>query len=659
MNGTSLGPYKIIEQLGAGGMGEVYLGEDTRLGRKVAIKVLPEEYASDPERLARFEQEARAAAALNHPHIAVVHDVGSETSDDGTITHFMVQEYLEGDTLREPLKKGALPLSNQGSSVVLSPDGTRMAYVLGTGTATERELVIRSLDQQDSTRLVARGPNPVAPYHPFFSPAGQWVGFVTPSEMRKVPVTGGTPLPIVDVDRNRGAAWGPDETIVYTPDPASGLFLVSANGGEPEPLTELAEGEATHRWPQFLPGGRAVLFTSHVAGNGFDAATIEVVDLDTKERKVVHRGGTYGRYVPTGHLVYANAGTLFAMPFDLDAREATGSAAPVVENVTTNRQGGAQFGFSEIGMLAYSRGAAATTSDSENTLTWVDREGNAEPLSFEPRGYFIPRISPEEDRIAVEILEGGERHVWILDVATGTSQRLTFEGTNNGSPVWSPDGEWVYFVSDRGGDPDIFRKRADLSADAELLHEADGAQVPHSISSDGSVLMFHEVAGPPDIGMLSLDGDPEPRMLIETEPATFLPSISPDGRWFAFASNETGSNQIHVQEIETGRRRTISTGGGNSPVWSRDGTEIFYRSGPGQISVVEVTGETEPVFSARRQLFEVSGLLRSYDVTADGQRFLGVLPVGTVELAVEPATPRINVVLNWFEELKQRVPGGR
>ena len=367
-----------------------------------------------------------------------------------------------------------------------------------------------------------------------------------------------------------------------------------------------------------------------MAGTGFDAATIEVVDLDTKERKVVHRGGTYGRYVSTGHVVYANAGTLFAMPFDLDALEATGSAAPVVENVTTNGQGGAQFGFSETGMLAYSRGTAAT-SNPERTLTWVDLEGNTEPLSFEPRGYAWPHLSPEEDRIAVEIRVGGEFHIWILDVATGTSQPLTFEG-NNARPVWSPDGQWVYFGSDWGGDYDIFRRHADLSADAARLFEAEGTQYPHSISIDGNLLMFGDipVGGNPDIGMISLDGDAEPRMLIETEHITEDPSISPDGRWFAFGSNETGNDQIHVQEIETGSRRTISTGGGTFPVWSRDGTEIFYQSGPGQLSVVEVTGETEPVFSAPRSLFEVAGFRRWYDVTADGQRFLGVLPTGSV-----------------------------
>jgi len=277
-------------------------------------------------------------------------------------------------------------------------------------------------------------------------------------------------------------------------------------------------------------------------------------------------------------------------------------------------------------------------------------------LSFEPRGYAWPRLSPEEDRIAVDIREGGEAHIWILDLATGTSQPLTFEGTNNSSPVWSPNGEWVYFASDRGSDSDIFRKRADLSTDAERLFEAEGIQVPYSISSDGSVLMFYEASGPSDIGMISLDGDPEPRMLIQTETAAQLPSISPDGRWFAFRSNETGSFQIHVQEIETGSRRTISTGGGDVPVWSPDGTQIFYQSGPGQLSVVEVTGEPELSFSTPRQLFEVAGLQTRHDVSADGQRFLGTMPAETAATAEEPVTPHINIVLNWFEELKRLVP---
>jgi Tol biopolymer transport system component len=317
--------------------------------------------------------------------------------------------------------------------------------------------------------------------------------------------------------------------------------------------------------------------------------------------------------------------------------------------------GAANYGFTSGGGLVY---VAETGTGANRLLVWVDRESNVEPLSFPPRGYNRTRISPEEDRIAVEITEGEGTDIWILDIETSTSQRLTFEGTNV-HLVWSPDGEWVYFDSNRGGDRDIWRKRTDLSADAEPVYEAERAQAPYSISADGTKLLFSDQgAGDWDVQMLPLDGDPEPTMLEGTDADTLYPWISPDGRLVAFQSDETGRAQIHVREIETGSRWTISTGGGRYPVWSRDGTEIFYRSGPGQRSVVEVTREPELSFSAPRQLFEVSGFLIYNDVTADGQRFLGRLLVESLETEGEPATPRINVILNWFEELKQRVPTG-
>ena len=253
-------------------------------------------------------------------------------------------------------------LSGPGSAVVLSPDGRSVAYVEGDPASGGGALYLRALDQQGSTTLASSATVLGAPYHPFFSPDGQWVGFVTPTELKKASITGGTPQSIAPVNLSRGADWGPDDTIVFTPNPASGLFLVSAVEGEPEPLTELSEGERSHRWPQFLPGGRAVLFTSAETGD-FDSANLEVVDLETSERQVVHRGGTYGRYVPTGHLVYSNAGALFAVPFDLDTLETTGSPIPVVENLAANAEGGVSFDFSETGMLVYHIRSGGASND--------------------------------------------------------------------------------------------------------------------------------------------------------------------------------------------------------------------------------------------------------------------------------------------------------
>ena len=189
-----------------------------------------------------------------------------------------------------------------GSSIELSPDATRMVYV--TGTTQVQQLYIRPLNQLDATKLAEGNTGSTSPYQPFFSPDGQWLGYVTASEMRKVPVSGGTPLTLTKVTRSRGASWSPDGTIIFAPNPASGLFRVSAAGGDAQPVTTLDQSkkEATHRWPQVLPDGKAVIFTSHTQSTAdFDNATIEVVTLATGERKVLQKGGSYGRYVPSGH----------------------------------------------------------------------------------------------------------------------------------------------------------------------------------------------------------------------------------------------------------------------------------------------------------------------------------------------------------------------
>ena len=308
--------------------------------------------------------------------------------------------------LKLSVEVGTEPIWNVlGSSIILSPDGTRIAYIVGDDN--QREVRVRSLDQLEGL-TVATG----ASYHPFFSPDGQWIGYVTPSEMKKVPLSGGTAMTLCEVERSRGASWGPDHTIIFAPNPNSPLFRVPAAGGEPEPLTTLDEskGEASHRWPQVLPGGEAVLFTSHKqASGGFDSANIEVLVLATGERKVLRRGGSYGRYVPSGHLVYVNQATLFAMPFDLGKLEVTGSPAPVVQDVSWGiANGGAQFSVSETGRLAY---IAGDNTVPEYPVAWVERNGGRSPLWEERGSYGNPRLSPDGERLEsspflVEIFHG-------------------------------------------------------------------------------------------------------------------------------------------------------------------------------------------------------------------------------------------------------------
>ncbi len=616
MIGSSFSHYKVTSKLGEGGMGEVWRAEDTKLGRDVALKVLPDAFAQDPDRLARFEREARVLASLSHPNIAGIH--GLEEIDG---KRFLVMELVEGQTLGERIQQGAMPIeevvriarqiaeaveaahekgvvhrdlkpanvnimpdgtvkvldfglakalvgdpmsgdtvnqdlsvsptltqamtgmgvllgtagymspeqargqpvdrradiwafgcilyemltgqrlftgatatdvigavvhkepdidelsskvpvrirrllerclqkdanrrlqsigdarialqewqenpeaeeavvadsarrpswlvaagvaaglvlgavlgatllgggtepellrrfeinvseqglfSRLGSGIEVSPDGSKIAYTTGSEGQIQA-LVLRPLDRFQET-VLATGEGATGPYHPFFSPNGDWLGYVTPGELKKISASGGAPITLAEVDRSRGASWGPDGTIVYARSILTGLSLISAAGGDPKPLTELDEAvnEQSHRWPQWLPGGKAVLFSSLVQGGqfAFEDGVIEVVVVETGERKVVHRGGYYPRYVPTGHILYVHDGSLFALPFDAKKLEATGSQMPVLEGLETNAgQGSAQYAVSDTGLLVYLEGSDELEPF---PIVWVDREGRAE-----------------------------------------------------------------------------------------------------------------------------------------------------------------------------------------------------------------------------------------------------------------------------------------
>ncbi len=459
-----------------------------------------------------------------------------------------------------------------------------------------------------------------------------------------------------------GASWA-DDGYIYFGQGYEGILQVSDNGGEPEVVVALEEGAQAYG-PQLLPGGEWLLFTLGSVSGSWNAASIVAQPISGGEPEVLVEGGTDGRYVPTGHIVYSLQGALLAVPFDVDSMEVTGGPVSIVEGVqqaySLGESGAGQYAFSDRGGLVYMPGGDAASAIQ---LVWVDRNGQVEPLPFEPGQSGYLDLSPDDRRIAIEIPgDDGEFDIWIYDVERGGSQvRLTTEGSNE-YPIWSPEGEWVFFASDRGGDYDIWKRRADKSVDAELVLDTEATVLPQSISEDGTMLLFQSGENPHrDVGILALDPDQEPETLVATAADEGDGSFSPDGRFFAFTSAETGQDAVYVWEVSSGRRFgpvSTSTRGGRSPLWSRDGREIYYRSELGSgILVAEV--DVEPfVASDPVEISDIVTSVGNYDVTADGQKFLVRVPAGSGDTEDTASGTHLNVILNWFEELKRLVPTG-
>jgi serine/threonine-protein kinase len=540
-------------------------------------------------------------------------------------------------------------------SIALSPDGTRLAFV-GNDEARSH-LYLQAIEGSETKALQGT----IDATNPFFSPDGQWLAFFADGKLKKIPTSGGTPVVLADAGSSRGGNWGDDGTIVFTPSARGvGVFQVSADGGTSRPITTLdpAKGETSHRQPELLPGGNAVLFTAY--GATYQDVSIVAQSLKTGDRHVLVEGASLPHYSPTGHLLYVQPklpGVVMAVAFDPVSLKVQGTPVPVLEDVLTNRGDSAQWTLSRSGMVAYAPGGL---QQSESNLVWVDRKGVVAPVGTPlRRPYAFPRLSPDERRLVVA-LEGIQDNLWIYDFAAKTLNRLTFEG-NNDWPLWTPDGKKVTYASNRSEPWQIFWRLADGSGKEERLLAKPGDQQPYSWSPDGKLLAL--LADAPstgqDVWVLSLDGERRSQPFLQTAASEVDASFSPDGRWLAYASNESGRYEIYVQPFPgSGGKWQISTEGGREPRWSRNGRELFYRSGD-KMMAVDVA--TQPAFQAAiaRVLFQgpyesTTRVSPNYDVSADGQRFLMVQPSGQ-----GPPVTQFNVVLNWFEELKQKVPVGK
>jgi Tol biopolymer transport system component/predicted Ser/Thr protein kinase len=887
--GTRFGPYEILAPIGAGGMGEVYRAKDTRLKRDVALKVLPEAFANDPARMARFQREAEVLAALNHPNIAQVYGVEEhalimelvegdplkgplpvetalqyarqiadalEAAHEKGIVHrdlkpdnvmitsagvvkvldFGLAAVLEGpassavdpansptltmrateagmimgtaaymspeqasgkpvdkradiwsfgvvlfemlsgqpmfggaetvshilaDVLRARIDLGRLPpetppaigdllrrcldrdvrnrlrdigearvligkvLANPssgaeaqpqaislrhskapwvaaaamgliaaiagigwwyatraverplvhldvdlgpevslgslfGADAIISPDGSRLVFV------SKSRLFTRRLNQPKTSELAGTE----GATSPFFSPDGQWVAFLAGGKLKKISVEGGAAVNLCDAPSFRGGAWGEDHNIIVALISQGGVLLrIPDTGGAPQPLTELAQGESTHRWPQVLPGGKAVLFTANAGTSGFDGANIEVMSFQDRRRKTLQRGGTYGRYLPTsngvssrgaGHLVYISKGTLFAVPFDPDTLAVRGTPAPVLPEVSySSTLGSAQFDFSQTGTLVYRSGGSG---GGMVTLQWLDGGGKLQPLPAKPGPYGQPRLSPDGKLVALRVTSGSGSDIWTYDWQRDSMSHLTFGDGTFTFPAWSPDGRYLVFHATSG----IFWTRADGAGKPQPLTQTKTAQYPWSFSPDGKRLAFAE-SGSSGFNLWTLPIENDGGQLRAGKPEVFLqtsnenyPAFSPDGRWIAYRSIESGAPEIFVRSFpDNGGKWQISNSGGIFAVWSRNGHELFYRNPDQQIMVVSYTTKGDSFVPDKPHLWSETRLadtsfFQNLDMSPDGKRFLVLMPVE----APGQQRPNNQVIFleNFFDEVRRRAP---
>jgi serine/threonine-protein kinase len=491
---------------------------------------------------------------------------------------------------------------------------------------------------------------------PFFSPDSKWLGYWVDGELRKVALEGGAPITLCRAQRPLGASWGEGGRILFGQGPA-GIFEVASEGGEARLLArpDPSQGEVAFHGPELLPGGDAVLFTLLPAGRNWNRARIVVQRLDTGEREVLVDEATDGRYIPTGHLVFARGKTLVAVAFDREALRTRGPSVPLVEGVLRAYlfgSGASQFSFADNGTLVYVEDLAW----GDASLVWVDRDGTEEVLPTPPRRYQHARLSPDESRALVDSID--TQDLWLYELARGTMSRLTVEQIFL-HPIWTPDGSRVVFDSTQGHA--LYWTSAEGGASPELLlFDADAILTPVSISPDGLHLAFERTVDYVtfDIGLLPLEGERAPRSLIATSFKESAPMISPDGRFLAYVSNETGQDEVYVQPFpRLGAKHLVSKGGGREPVWSRDGREIFYRAGRAMMAVAVKTragfgAETPRKLFEGAYNFEPLSAHPVYDVSRDG-RFLMVKAMSPPRYA-----SKLDLVLDWFEDVRSKVARG-
>ncbi len=540
------------------------------------------------------------------------------------------------------------PLVGGASSVAISPDGKYLVYLANSGGT--QKLFLRPFDRLSAQPI--SGTETAS--DPFFSPDGQWIAFFANGRLRKVSIYGGSAQDVCTIPGYmRGGWWTPDNYmwfgLINGP-----IYRVHAGGGEIDTMSKIDStgGEISHRFPQVLPDGKTVIYT--IKQNNivsFDDAIIAAENIATHERKILIRGGSYARYLPTGYIMYARGSSLYAVQFDPVRVETKGAPLPVEEGGMLNPlSGDANYGFSNSGMLVYvPRGS---NSGIDATLKWMDRSTGLTTLLDSTGAYGNGRISPDGQRLAI-VIRAANDDIWMYQMGRGTMTRITFGGGNSDYPIWTPDGKSIIYQSERGRRVSLFSKLWDGSGAAEKLDESVNADIfsCETVSPDGKYVVFAQEG---DIWILGLHDHTAPKRIMTSPSIESNPAVSPDGRWLSYISNESGQGELYVVPFPPGEGKyQISTNGANDARWLADGKTLLYTSSK-SIMEVDVTLSPSFDFSRPKKVLELPQSWNNFwDVTPDGNRFV----VGLTKSS-ELQEAQVNLVVGWFSEMKNKFGSG-
>ena len=544
--------------------------------------------------------------------------------------------------------------SEVGTDVAIAPDGSGVVFV-STDSGGVSRLRVRHFDGSPPLDL----PGTIGARGPFWSPDGRWIAFWSRGQLKKVPHDGGSPVVLCDAADLLGGSWGRDETIIASLNSTGALWRVPAAGGTPVAVVDLGAGSGSPHWPQILPGGKAVLYTK-LGADGADRATIEVASLADQRRTVLVKGGTYGRFVPPNYLTYVNQGTLYALRFDPRRLVTSGPAVPIVDRVAySSTFGYAQLTISDGGVAVYRRAPGG----GQSIIATIDSSGRATPIVGTPGRYTWPVISPDDRRLAVSVVESGQTSISIFDNLNDHARRTAAVSSGAPGSAWTADGRFLViggpvgltWIPAGGGSPTTLVRTGFISA-------------PWSVAPDGRRLAFGAMSPTTAFDLWTVPTEETIDGMRAGAPEPFLrsaffetyPTFSPDGRWLAYTSNETGSWEIYVRAFpDNGKPVQVSRDGGRIPRWSRQGHRLFFATDDRRIMVASYTinGATF-VAGAPHQWTPVrlsdTGVLPGFDLLADGRRAVALLPASGFD-EVETAN-HVTLVLDFLDELRRRVP---